>query len=298
MSGHQAEAERSQFVPGEVPVLMYHSIAADATRKFRRFVVHPGEFAAQMEYLASAGYHPVTAAELAGSRPGRPWPARPVVLTFDDAYADFYSAALPVLRAHGFRATLYVPTAYVGATTRFNASMGEQNRAVLSWQALLDIAAEGIEVAAHSHTHPQLDRVPPSVLRDEVHRSRELLEEELGFAVDGFAYPFGYWNRAVRAAVAAAGYRYACAVDELITVPGDDVLTLPRLTVNAGIGVAGLARLVQARPTRGGPRIAAVKRLAWRAVRNAVPPVGRDPREGWAGEPKASAREREGWAGT
>ena len=279
MSEHQA-AEPAQRLPGEVAVLMYHSIAADATRKFRRFVVHPGEFAAQMDYLAAAGYHPVTAAELVSSRSGAPLPPRPVVLTFDDAYTDFYSAALPVLRAHGFRATLYVPTAYVGATTTFNVSMGEQNRAVLSWQALLDIAAEGVEVAAHSHTHPQLDRVSPWIVNDEVHRSRGLLEDKLGLAVDGFAYPFGYWNSAVRAAVAVADYRYACAVDDLITVPGDDVLTLPRVTVNAGIGVKGLARLLAARSTRNGRRLAAAKRLAWRAVRNAVPPVGRDPREG------------------
>ena len=260
-----------------VAVLMYHSIASDATRKFRRFVVHPGEFAAQMEYLAAEGYHPVTAAELAS---GRSLPPKPVVLTFDDAYTDFYSAALPVLRAHGFPATLYVPTAYVGGTTGFNVSVGEQNRAVLSWQALADVAAEGIEVAAHSHTHPQLDRVPPLVISDEVHRSRGLLEDKLGLAVDGFAYPFGYWNRAVRAAVAAAGYRYACAVDDLITAPGDDALTLPRLTINAGIGVSGLARLLRARPARSGRRLVAARRLAWRAVRIAVPPVGRDPQEG------------------
>jgi len=279
----QVAAERTRSVPAEVPVLMYHSIAADATRKFRRFVMHPSEFAAQMEYLAAAGYHPVTTAELVSSRSGRPLPRRPVVLTFDDAYTDFYSAALPVLRAHGFRATLYVPTAYVGGTTRFNMSVGEQNRAVLSWRALLDIAAEGIEVAAHSHTHPQLDRVPPLVVSDEVHRSRGLLEQTLGLAVDGFAYPFGYWNHAARAAIAAAGYRYACAVDELVTVPGDDLLTLPRLTVNAGIGVAGLARLLQVRPTRGGRQRAAAKRLAWRAVRNAVASVGGNPHEGRPG---------------
>lgn len=261
---------------GTVPVLMYHSIATGATRRFRRFVVDPGEFAAQMEYLDAAGYQPVTAAELAGGR----LPARPVVLTFDDAYADFYTAALPVLREHGFPATLYVPTAYVGGTTGFNVSMGEQGRAVLSWRALADIAAEGVEVAAHSHTHPQLDRVPAAVVSDEVRRSRSLLEDTLGCAVAGFAYPFGYWNRAVRAAVAAAGYRYACAVDELMTAPGDDLLTLPRLTVNAGIGVAGLARLLGARPSPTARRAAAAKRVAWRAVRQAVPPVGRDPREG------------------
>jgi peptidoglycan/xylan/chitin deacetylase (PgdA/CDA1 family) len=269
---------------GEVPVLMYHSIAADAARKFRRFAVDPGEFAAQMDYLTAGGYCPVTAADLAadlaGGRSGRPLPPRPVVLTFDDAYADFASAALPVLREHDFRATLYVPTAYVGTTARFNSSLGEGNRGVLSWQALRDIAAEGVEVAAHSHTHPQLDRVPAATIRDEVGRSRCLLEDNLGLTVEGFAYPFGYWNRAARAAVASAGFRYACAVAELVTAPGDDVLTLPRLTVNAGIGVAGLAGLLGARPTPSGRQAAAAKRVAWRALRRAARAAGGDPRDG------------------
>jgi len=279
MSAHPA-ADGAACLTREVPVLMYHSIAADATRKFRRFAVSPSEFAAQMEYLDSAGYHPVTAADLVGRGSGRPLPPRPVVLTFDDAYSDFYHAALPVLREHGFRASLYVPTAFVGATTRFNVSLGEEDRTVLPWQALRDIAAEGVEVAAHSHTHPQLDRVPAEVIADEVCRCRALLEDKLGSAVDGFAYPFGYWNRAVRAAVAAAGYRYAFAVSELMTAPGDDVLTWPRLTVNAGIGVAGLARLLDRPPAPASRRVAAVKRVTWRAVRQLVPPVGRDPREG------------------
>lgn len=263
-----------------VPVLMYHSIATDATRKFKRFAIDPAEFAEQMDYLDGLGYRSVTAAELAGRIPGDPLPPRTVVLTFDDAYADFYAAALPVLREHGFHATLYVPTAYVGATTRFNVGFGEQDRAVLSWRALADIAAEGVEVAAHSHTHPQLDRVPADVISDEVGRCRSLLEDKLGLAVDGFAYPFGYWNRAARGAVAAAGYRYAFAVAELMAAPGDDLLTLPRLTVNAGIGAAGLARLLDSRPTTASRRAAAVKRVAWRAVRQMLPPIGRDPREG------------------
>jgi O-antigen biosynthesis protein len=278
VSAHLAGGDTKTAV-GEVPVLMYHSIGTTAARKFRRFAVPSDEFAAQMDFLAAEGYQPVTAADLAASRSGRPLPPRPVVLTFDDAYTDFYTAALPVLRTHDFSAALYVPTAYVGGTTRFNGSSGEGSRPVLSWQALRDIATEGVEVAAHSHTHPQMDRVPAEVVSDEAARSRSLLEDKLGLAVEGFAYPFGYWNRAARAAVAGAGFRYAFAVAELVTVPDDDMLTLPRLTVNAGIGVAGLARLL-ARPASAGRQLAGAKQLAWRGVRRTVPFVGGDPREG------------------
>ena len=269
---------------GEVPVLMYHSIAAGgAARRFRRFVVDPGEFAAQMDHLDSAGYCPVTVADLIGGWScGRALPRRPVVLTFDDAYTDFYSAALPVLREHAFRSTLFVPTAYVGSKARWNRSTGEESRGILSWRALGDVITEGVEVAAHSHTHPQLDRLPAAAIHDEVSRSRRLMEDNLAVPVEGFAYPFGYWNGAARAAVATAGFRYACGVADLMTAPGDDVLTLPRLTVNAGIGVTGLARLLRARPTPSGRQAAAAKRMAWRAVRRRVPAVGGDPREGWS----------------
>ena len=279
MSAHLA-AGKARCVTGEVPVLMYHSIATDASPGFRRFTVDPGEFAAQMDYLATEGYRPVTAVDLVGSRSGCGLPPRPVVLTFDDAYTDFYSTALPVLHEHDFRATLYVPTAYVGGTASFLSSVGEGHREVMSWQTLRDIAAEGIEAAAHSHTHPQLDRVPAAVIGEEVRRSRCLLEDNLGVAVEGFAYPFGYWNRAARAAVAAAGFCYAVAVAELITAPDDDVLTLPRLSVNAGIGVTGLARLLGTHPTPRSRQVAAAKRVIWRAARGMMPAAGGDPREG------------------
>jgi len=266
---------------GEVPVLMYHSIASGAPRRFKRFAVDPGEFAAQMAYLDDVGYCPVSAAELAVSRiSGRPLPPHPVVITFDDAYADFYSAALPVLREHGFSATVYVPTGYVGATSRFNGGRGEAEQKILSWDALRDISTERVEVAAHSHTHPQMDRMHAAAIRDEVRHSRGLMEDKLSVRVDGFAYPFGYWNAAARGAVASEGFRYACAVGDLMTSPGDDIFAMPRLTVKAGIGVAGLARLLDSPPTAGRRRAAAMQRATSLAVRRWTPVMG-DPRKGW-----------------
>ena len=273
--------ERTAGSPDEVPVLMYHSIASGAPRRFRRFAVDPVEFAAQMAYLEEMGYGPVTAAELAASRTsGSLLPPHPVVITFDDAYADFYSAALPVLRKHDFSATLYVPTGYVGATSRFNGSHGEGDQKILSWDALRDVTAERVEVAAHSHTHPQMDRVPAAAIRDEVHRCRGLLEDKLSVRVHGFAYPFGYFNATARSAVAGEGFSYACAVGNMMTSPDHDVLTMPRLTVKAGIGVAGLARLLASRPTAGRRRAAAMQRATSLAVRRWTPVMG-DPRKGW-----------------
>lgn len=279
MSG-LATGERSHAAD-DVPILMYHSIAAHSAPQFRRFVVHPDEFAAQMDYLDAEGYRPITAADLADGLSSSQSPPRPVVLTFDDAFTDFCSTALPILHQHGFRATLYVPTGYIGGTARWLNRCGEADRELLSWQALRDITATGVEVAAHSHTHAQLDRLPAAMVREEAYRSRSMLEDNLGLLVKGFAYPFGYWNRAARAAVAGAGFHYACAVAELTAVPSDDLLTLPRITVNAGIGVSGLGRLIGSRSTITRRQVAAVKRVTWRALRQTTNSVGGDPREGW-----------------
>jgi peptidoglycan/xylan/chitin deacetylase (PgdA/CDA1 family) len=268
-----------------VPLLMYHSIAVHAAPRFRKFVVRPDVFAAHMDYLAAERYSMLTAADLARYRlSGRPLPSRAIVLTFDDAYADFADAALPILRGHGFRATMYVPTGYVGTTARWLRSCGESDRPVLSWQALRDVVTEGVEVAAHSHSHPQMDRIPGPAVVDEVRRCKALLEDRLGEPVHGFAYPFGYWNRRVRAAVAVAGFRYACAVDEYTSAPSDNLLALPRLTVSGGLDVGGLARLLRVRSAASLRLVASRRRaarIAWRALRGSLPAMGGDPQEGW-----------------
>jgi peptidoglycan/xylan/chitin deacetylase (PgdA/CDA1 family) len=281
----QAGHGETAHVISDVPVLMYHSISTgEVARQFRRFVTDPAAFTAQMDYLAAEGYRPVTAADLAASwLSGRPLPPRPVVLTFDDAYADFHTTALPILRDHGFPATLYVPTAFVGACAAWMSRFGEGDRPILSWQALGEIAAEGVEVASHSHSHPQMDRLPPAVVREEVRRSRALLQDHLGIPVEGFAYPFGYWNRAARTALASAGFCYAVQVADLMTTADDDMFTLPRLTVNAGIGARRFACLLDARTTATRRLSAVGKRFLWQALRRTVPAMGGDPRVGWPG---------------
>jgi peptidoglycan/xylan/chitin deacetylase (PgdA/CDA1 family) len=278
--------ENLQYATAELPILMYHSIGTTTTRKFRAFAMDPAEFAEQMAYLDDQGYQPVTARDAAERQAsGTSLPERPVVLTFDDAYEDFYTAALPVLRKHRFASTLFVPTGCVGMTAWFNAFMGGEDHPIMSWPALCDTLTEGVEIAAHSHTHPHLDLVPEDVARDEVSRSRGLLEDHLGVPAEGFAYPFGYWNRAARAAVADGGLRYGVAVADLRMSPGDDMFTLPRLTVRAGIGVAGLARLLNTPPTLRRRGMSRARRAASRAVRRVVPVMGSsDAREGPASE--------------
>ena len=225
-----------------IPILMYHEVAGRADTA-SPLAVAPESFAQHLAALADRGYTTITAATLAAAwSGGASLPERPVVITFDDGFADFHQAALPLLAEHGFTATVFVTTGWIA-----DAGPPAPSRPgrMLTWQQLAESAAAGIEIAAHTRTHPQLDQLPAARLAEELGLSRRLLEDRLGVAVAGMAYPFGYSDDAVRRAVRAAGYRYACVVANAIARPGSDLFALPRLTVRRATRPQTFARVVQ-----------------------------------------------------
>lgn len=232
---------------GRVAVLMYHSISSTATERFRQYAIPPSLFREHLAYLAERGFTTLTVSDYAALRRSHQAPAeRTVVLTFDDAFRDFGTEALGPLQQHGFAATLYVPTAYVGATSTWLAAEGEQGRHLLDWSELAEVARAGVECGGHSHRHPQLDRIKPPAVHAEIRQSKLILEERLQRPVLSFAYPFGYRTNRVRDAVRIAGYDSCCAVRDLVSRPSDDLFDIPRLTVTPDTTTDRLAELLMA----------------------------------------------------
>ena len=114
---------------------------------------------------------------------------------------------------------------------------------MLNRTQLAEAALAGIEVGAHTRSHPQLDRLPEPLVRDELCTSKRWLEDELGLAVPGLAYPFGYSSALVRRLAREAGYRYAHAVDNRTATSADDPFALPRLTVRRATTLPEFRRL-------------------------------------------------------
>jgi peptidoglycan/xylan/chitin deacetylase (PgdA/CDA1 family) len=258
-----------------VPILMYHSISDETTPKSKEFTVAPKMFADHLSHLAQQGYTPLTVSQFveALEHPYPVLPERPVVLTFDDGYADFYTNALPALLHHGFSATLYVATAYVGGTNRWLAAEGEARRPMLNWDQLTEIVAAGIECGAHSHTHPQLDILPVSVARAEIVQCKSFLEEHLNQRVSSFAYPYGYYTRSIREMVVAAGYSSACAVRYLMSSSVDDPFALARLIVSADTSLDDFSRLLTGYGSQASLTYRRARAFVWKSVRHGVAKV-------------------------
>ncbi len=225
-----------------VPILMYHEITAEPMLT-GRLAVRPDAFAQQLGYLKAAGYHTLTAGQFANALDWRaPLPAKAVVLTFDDGFADFYYTALPLLQRHGLTGTLFVTSGWTGASGEYLNQGAPPG--MLSGEQIREIADAGIEIGAHSVTHPQLDQLSAGSLRQELVGGKQALEDLLGAPVPGLAYPFGYSSKAVRDSAAAIGYEYACAVGNRFASTGGDRFALPRLTVSRFTRPHAFARAV------------------------------------------------------
>lgn len=226
-----------------IPILMYHSVADAPPEATRSLAVHPGCFELQVSYLVKNGYTGLTFSDLADRfRNGIELPERPVVLTFDDGYADFATEAWPTLRRHNFPATVFVTTGWVADAGPEAA--GNPLDSMMSWAQIAVLSDAGIEMAAHSHSHPQLDQLSDDELRHELGHSKALLENAIDAPVRSLAYPFGYSSTRVRLAARSLGYRYGASVRNLRATPSGDLFMVPRLTIRRSTDLATFAAVV------------------------------------------------------
>lgn len=260
-----------------VPILTYHSISEVSTEKFKPWTVTPRMFEAHLAALRDGGYTPLTVTQYVRAIDEGTLGAagRPALITFDDGFQDFYTHAMPALTRFGFPATVYIVTGAVGGTSRWLAPEGEGDRPMMTWEQVAAIDAQGIECGAHTHSHPQLDVLPPAEAQEEIVRSKDELEQHLGHRIESFAYPHGYFDRRVRALVIEAGYTSACGVKNTLSAPHDDRFALSRFFVMHDTDADRLRDLLQG---KGLPAMRTRERIRtriWRAVRRSEHQVRR-----------------------
>ncbi|MEU7079671.1 polysaccharide deacetylase family protein [Streptomyces sp. NPDC046409] len=252
---------------GRIPVLLYHAVMDDPPGWIAEFTVTPRAFAAQLDVIGASGRTAVTVGALVAHLAGRePLPDCPVVLTFDDGFADLPGPTAEALAGRSLPATAYLTT---GALTRPGGGSLLPPAPMMRLEQAPLLERHGLEVGGHTVTHAQLDTLSAAALRSELVDSKAALEDVLGHTVAHLAYPHGYNSARVRRAARAAGYASAAAVRHALSSGRDEPYRIARLILRRSHTVRDVERWMAGDGARVAPFRDSPPTVGWRWYRRA-----------------------------
>jgi len=194
-------------------VLCYHGIPPVQTNVFRRQMARIRGRAAAPDCLTDTRFR---------------WGRRlRVCVTFDDAFRQLQSEALPVLEEYGIPCVIFVPTANLASAPRWSMPNDhpECEQTVMSQAELQAVAQRrGVMLGSHTATHKDLTLLPLEDLARELRESRATLVELTGGHIVDIAFPHGRYSREVLEASQREGYRRMFTLEPRVARAGQDVV--------------------------------------------------------------------------
>lgn len=199
-----------------IPILMYHYVeyVKDKRDTIRQSLdIPPAVFASQLQTLTQNGYTFLTASEVADIIDGKKTlPEKPIVLTFDDGYRDFYTDVLPIIKKYNVKVVAYIVPGFNNLPNNMDA-----------WQ-IDSLEQSGlVEIGAHTVHHAYLKGMSDEKALYEIATSKEMLENQLHIPIVSFAYPYGAFDQHTIDLVKEAGFTSAVS-----TIPGIEVSDVNR----------------------------------------------------------------------
>ena len=188
--------------PEGFPILEYHMVTETPSIDAGRYNVPPSDFNAQLDYLQQNGYNTITMQEYVLAKQGKmPLPDNPIILTFDDGYADNYEYMMPILRAHKMKAVVYVIANEIGKP------------GYLTIEQLREMQGRGIEIGSHTANHRPLLGLNRKELLHEIGDSKIFLEWSGINEASSLSYPNGLYNEEIINILKETNYKSAVTGD-------------------------------------------------------------------------------------
>ncbi|MEW6412848.1 MAG: polysaccharide deacetylase family protein [Candidatus Zixiibacteriota bacterium] len=175
-----------------------------------------------------------------------------VRLTFDDGYSHLSEFLPPLIDKYGLRPIVFVPTAYIGKSNKWDYSFIFRDTPHLDTNAIRELAQMGVTFGSHGHSHRPLTSLTDAKLKEELSSSKAVLEDALQVAVESISYPFGRFNRRVIDTACESGYNSGYTMN--FPTENDSQMAEGRFavyfydtpfTVRQKLGCGGLYRLEQ-----------------------------------------------------
>jgi peptidoglycan/xylan/chitin deacetylase (PgdA/CDA1 family) len=220
-------SRRSPSAGRSVVVLAYHNVTPHPERDVD---LPPETFRRQMAWLASHGFHTITATRLARAISGEATlPEKPVVIEFDDGRAEQAEYAAPILVDYRMTATFFVIPSQIGQSPGVAMSVAQVRR----------ISRLGFDVQSHTWDHRSLARWVGETerrylqrIRPELVRAKSWIERVTSKPVVALVYPMGFMDSSTRRGLAAAGYQVAfTGAGSPVVIGSNDPFYLPRYVI-------------------------------------------------------------------
>ncbi len=129
-----------------------------------------------------------------------------VVLTFDDGYGENFFTLRAVMEETGVPVACFVCTQLVEEQRGFahDLSKGQKDFPPFTWEQLVYLAANGMEIGSHTRSHLDCGSTDPVALEREIVGSKDDLERHLQRPANFFAFPLG-WPRNMSAEAVEVG---------------------------------------------------------------------------------------------
>lgn len=228
-----------------VPILMYHYISVppvDADPYRVSNSLDPEIFAAHLDFLQEEGYTTIPLKDLISYlATGRPnLPEKPIVLTFDDGYADNYENAFPELVKRGMMGTFFIITDFATLV-----GTDEVYEPYATWDQLAEMAAAGMEIGSHSRNHPDLAGKDLDYLVWQALGSKEAIEANIGYHPHILSYPAGSYDQLVIDVFKSAHFWGAVTTKQGVEHSSDQLFELTRVRISHDTGVPQLKALLE-----------------------------------------------------
>jgi peptidoglycan/xylan/chitin deacetylase (PgdA/CDA1 family) len=214
---------------------MYHSVSGrrqDHLRSYFTTATSLSRFEEQMQWIAESDSEVVSLSSW--NAPFSDVSRHRVIITFDDGLYDFLTNAFPVLNAHGYPVTMFLPTGFVGTGKEIIHGVKH-----LGWTEIRELSAAGVEFGSHSVHHRHFETLLESEIKDEIRLSADSIEKHIGKRVTSFSCPFAFPHeyqdivKTLHESLVECGYFTGVTTNIGTVSLGDDPFSLKRLPVNS-----------------------------------------------------------------